>query len=123
MSVAIEPNNLGDLLKYETSNLYSREAVDVASGQNLKLGTVVGRVTETGLVKQFDPLATDGTEGIIGVLLEDCDASSGSKKALMLTREAILADHAVIWPSLTEEQETAAIAQLESRGIIIRKGV
>ena len=41
----------------------------------------------------------------------------------MLTREAILADHAVIWPSLTEEQEAAAIAQLESRGIIIRKGV
>ena len=53
MSVAIEPNNLGDLLKYETSNLYSREAVDVASGQNLKLGTVVGRVTETGLVKKM----------------------------------------------------------------------
>ena len=79
MSVAIEPNNLGDLLKYETNNLYSREAVDVASGQNLKLGTIVGRVTETGLVKQFDPPATDGTEGIIGVLLEDCDASSGSK--------------------------------------------
>ena len=122
MSVAIESNRLGDLLKYEASHLYSREAMNVALGHNLKLGTVMGRVTETGFVKPFDPLATDGTEDIIGILLEDCDASYGSKKALMLTREAILSDHAVIWPSLTEAQAAAARAQLRSRGILIRKG-
>ena len=122
-SLVAPTSALVDLLKYETSNLYSREAVDVAQGQNLKLGGIVGRITETGLVKVFDPLATDGSEAIIGVLLEDCDATSESKKAPMLTREAILADHAIVWPSLTDEQKTDAIAQLESRGIIIRKGV
>ncbi len=36
----------------------------------------------------------------------------------------MLADHAVVWPAnITEEQKTAAIKQLEARGIIIRKGV
>ncbi len=32
-----EGNNLGDLLKYEVSNLYSRDQITVAKGQNLKL--------------------------------------------------------------------------------------
>ena len=43
------PDNLGDLLKYEEGRLnYSREQVTVASGRNLELGAVVGRVTATG---------------------------------------------------------------------------
>ncbi len=41
MSCIIEQNNLGDLLKYEASSLYSRDQITVAKGQNLKLGTVV----------------------------------------------------------------------------------
>ena len=42
MTTITETNNLGDLLKYEASNLYSRDQITVAKGQNLKLGTVVG---------------------------------------------------------------------------------
>ena len=42
MTVAIEPNNLGDLLKFEAPSLYSREEITVAQGQNLTLGTLVG---------------------------------------------------------------------------------
>ena len=34
--------NLGDLLKFEAPNLYSRDRVTVAAGQNLPLGTVLG---------------------------------------------------------------------------------
>ena len=44
MPVLAEPLNLGDLLKYEAPNLYSRDRVTVASGQNLPLGTVVGMI-------------------------------------------------------------------------------
>ena len=33
MSVLAEPLNLGDLLKYEAPNLYSRDRVTVASGR------------------------------------------------------------------------------------------
>ena len=42
MPVITEGLNLGDLLKYEAPNLYSRDQVTVAAGQNLVLGTVVG---------------------------------------------------------------------------------
>jgi hypothetical protein len=56
MPALAEPLNLGDLLKYEAPNLYSRDRVTVASGQNLPLGTVVGIVTATGQVQTARPV-------------------------------------------------------------------
>ena len=61
---------LGDLLKYEEENLYSRDQVTVLSGQNLKLGAVIGRVSATQKVKALDPSATDGSEVAAGVVLQ-----------------------------------------------------
>jgi hypothetical protein len=121
--VITEKNNLGDWLKYESPNLYSREDAIVASGQNLKLGTVVGKVKETDLIKQLDPDAEDGTEVAIGVLLENVDASAANTKAVFVVREAIIAHNAVVWPfAITDEQKKAAIESLKNYGIVIRKG-
>ena len=123
MSCITEQNNLGDLLKYEASNLYSRDQITVAKGQNLKLGTVVGYDTKDGLIKSLNPTATDGTQTAIGVITSDVNATE-TTKAVIITRIAMLADHAVVWPAnITEEQKAAAIKQLDARGIIIRKGV
>ena len=124
MTVAIEQNNLGDLLKFEAPNLYSREEITVAQGQKLALGTIIGQDSETDLIKALNPAATDGTQNALGALIAEVDATSGNTKAVIVTRDAILADHAVVWPSaITLEQKTAAIKQLEARGVIIRKGV
>jgi len=124
MTVAIETNNLGDLLKFEAPSLYSREEITVAQGQNLTLGTLVGQESETDLIKALNPAATDGTQNALGALIADTDALAANIKAVIVTRDAILADHAVIWPTtITLEQKTAAIKQLEARGVIIRKGV
>ena len=124
MTVSIEPNNLGDLLKFEAPSLYSREEITVAQGQNLTLGTLVGQESETDLIKALNPAATDGTQNALGALIADTDALAANIKAVIVTRDAILADHAVIWPTtITLEQKTAAIKQLEARGVIIRKGV
>ena len=124
MTVAIEQNNLGDLLKFEAPNLYSREEITVAQGQKLALGAIIGQDSETDLIKALNPTATDGTQNALGVLIAEVDATSGNTKAVIVTRDAILADHAVVWPSaITLEQKTAAIKQLEARGVIIRKGV
>lgn len=124
MTVAIEPNNLGDLLKFEAPSLYSREEITVAQGQNLPLGTLVGQESETDLIKALNPAATDGTQNALGALIADTDALAANTKAVIVTRDAILADHAVVWPTtITLEQKTAAIKQLEARGVIIRKGV
>lgn len=113
MTVATEQNNLGDLLKFETP--LSREEVTVAQGEKLVLGTVVGQESEGGSIKALNPTATDGTENPVGAVIAD---------GVIITRDAIFADHAVVWPtSITEEQKTAAIKKLKERSIVIRKGV
>ena len=116
---------LGDLLKYEEENLYSRDQVTVLSGQNLKLGAVIGRVSATQKVKALDPSATDGSEVAAGVVLQSIDASAAEKtNGLIVSRQAIVADHALIWASaITTEEKTAAIAQLEAIGVLVRQGV
>ncbi len=123
MSCISEQNNLGDLLKYEVSSLYSRDQITVAKGQNIKLGAVVAKKTEDGLIRVLNPAGTDGTQTAIGVIVSDVNAIENTK-AVIVTRVAILADHAVVWPAnITEEEKAEVIKQLEGRGIIIRKGV
>ncbi|XGA08512.1 MAG: head decoration protein [Wolbachia endosymbiont of Xenopsylla cheopis] len=124
MSCITEANNLGDLLKYEASNIYSRDQVTIAKGQNLSLGAVVSKKTDDGLIRVLNPTATDGTQIAIGVVINDVDAKAADTKAVIITRIALLDDCILVWPAnITEEQKTAAIKQLETRGIIIRKGV
>ena len=117
-----QPNNLGDLLKYEAPNLYSREQGIVAVTQNLPLGTVVGRETATAKLKALDPAATDGTEAAVGVLGTDIDATLADRSdAILIARHAIVARSAVVWPTdITAPQQAAAIAQLASLGILVR---
>ena len=125
MAAITEGMNLGDLLKYEAPNLYSREQVTVVAGQNLELGAVVGRITATAKFKVFDPAATDGSELPAGILLGACDATLIDRDdALLLARHGMVASHAVVWPAgLTVEQKTTALAQMSSLGVLVRQGV
>jgi hypothetical protein len=123
MSSAIEPKNLGDLLKFEEESLYSRDEVSVAAGQTLALGAVVGRNTTSGELAALDPSATDGTESAIGVMAEEVDATAASTQAVMIARHALVARQALEWPAdITAEQIAAALTQLESRGVVAREG-
>ncbi len=125
MPAITEGLNLGDLLKYEAPNLFSRDQVTVASGQTLPLGAVVGIVTATGKVKQIDPSATDGSQYAAGVLMQPCDAALIDREdGLMVARHAIVADHALTWPAaITVAEKQVAVLQLKSLGVLIRKGV
>ena len=122
MPTVSQPKNLGDLLKYEAPNLYSRDQDTVAAAQNLSLGTVVGRETATAKLKALDPSATDGTEIAIGVLGNDVDATLIDREdAILIARHAIVARGALIWPTgISNAQRAAAIEQLEALGILTR---
>jgi hypothetical protein len=127
--VLSETNNLGDLLKYEAPNLYSREQLPVASGQTLALGAVIGITTSTGKAKAVDPSATDGTQFAAGVLLQGVDASGSASTSAPVTgiavvRHAIVADHALVWPTgITAAEKLAALQQLQNLGVLARKGI
>ncbi|WP_127476565.1 head decoration protein [Sulfurivermis fontis] len=122
MPVMTMNKNLGDLLKYEAPNLYSREATTVAAGQNLQLGTVLGRKTADGKLYVLAPNATDGTEIAVGVLATDTDATLIDREdAILIARHAIVARSALIWPAgITAAQKAAAEAQLEALGLLVR---
>jgi hypothetical protein len=124
MSVLTNELTLGDLLKYEEESLYSRDQVTVAAGQNLRIGTVLGRVDANGKVKALDPAATDGTQIATAVLLQSVDATTGDKSSgIAATRQAIVAYHALVWPvAITAEEKATATAQLEAVGILVRQG-
>ena len=124
MPALAEPLNLGDLLKYEAPNLYSRDRVTVASGQNLPLGTVVGIVTATAKFKQLDPSAEDGTQVAAGVLLQACDAVLIDRDdGLVVARHAIVAHHALAWPdAIPTTEKLTAIAQLKAVDGLVRQG-
>ena len=122
MPTLTQPKNLGDLLKYEAPNLYSREQDTVAAAQNLALGTVVGRETATAKLKALDPAASDGTESAVGVLGNEVDATLIDREdAILIARHAIVARGALIWPnSISAAQKNAAIQQLAERGVLVR---
>ena len=122
MPVITESMNLGDLLKYEAPNLYSRDAITLAAGQNLKLGSVLGQDSTEGKFHAFNPAATDGTENAVGVLANDTDATLIDRDdAILISRHAILARHALLWADgITPTQKTAATAQLRGLGLVVR---
>jgi hypothetical protein len=122
MAVINEPINLADLVKYEEECLfYSRNEETVAAGQNLGIGTVVGRKSADGKLYALNPTANDGTESAIGILIEDVDATLIDKTGVILARHAVVADKYVVWPAgITAPQKASAISQLDARGILIR---
>jgi hypothetical protein len=123
MPTVSQPKNLGDLLKYEAPNLYSRDQDTVAAAQNLSLGTVVGRETATAKLKALDPSASDGTETAVGVLGNDVDATLIDREdAILIARHAIVARGALIWPTgISTAHKVAAIKQLAERGVLARE--
>jgi hypothetical protein len=123
--VFTEGLNLGDLLKYEAPNLYSRDQVTVAAGQVLALGAVVGVITASSKVKVVDPSATDGSEVAAGVLIQAVDANLADRDdGLIVARHAIVADHALVWPTgITVAEKKSAIAQLKALGVLVRVGI
>ena len=122
MPVLHEPMTLGDLLKYEAPNLYSRDEVVVGAGQTLALGAVVGRVTATREIVALDPTASDGRETVAGVLIEAVTTSATERRrSVIVARHAILFGGVLVFPaSLTSEQTAAALAQLAALGVLVR---
>jgi hypothetical protein len=121
-----EDNRLGDLLKFEVDKNYCREAVTVAAGQNLKMGTIVGMKSATGEVKivSIASQETDGSDEAIGIILEDVDATSGAKKSVILFGVAMVVYDYLVFPAgATDAKKKEIIKGLLQRAIRVIKTV
>ncbi len=123
-NVVEENERIGALLKYELDKNYSREVVTIAKGQNLKMGTVLGKIKtdDTYKIVSITEEESDGSDVSVGILLQDVDATTMATKALILSRIGIVVRDKIIYPdSASEEQKKSILAQLETRGIITRE--
>ena len=93
-------------------------AADFVAGDTFAI-----EVSGDGKVVALDPTAVDGTAEAIGIAAYDVTAPDGTDaEVTAILRDAVLADRAIVWPAgITEARKKAAIADLEARGILVRK--
>ena len=93
-------------------------ATDFAVGDTFTI-----EVSGDGKVVGLDPTAVDGTAQAIGIAAYGVTAPDGvDTEVTAILRDAVLADRAIVWPDgITDTARIAAIADLEARGILVRK--
>lgn len=122
MSVT-EKVHAGEFVMSIDSHVYSMENVTIVSGQNLKAGQVVGKITSGGKYAAYANGAGDGTEVAAGVLWDAVDASSADKAGAVIVRgEVVLNGSLLDWGANDASGITAGKADLKalSPPIIIR---
>lgn len=93
---------------------------DFAGGDQFTITVGVGSLKWV----QFDQDAADGSQNAAGVLLDDKTAPDGADAVgVAIVRDAIVNQNQLVWPSdIDSGEQTAAEAQLEALGILVREG-
>lgn len=115
-----------DVVKTEGPNRYSRDEIVIASGSGVvEVGAVLGKVTASGKYKPLAPGASDGTQVASRISLERVNATSADgPRSVALSRHAEVVQQALVWAGgVTDGQKATALSQLETVGIVARRGV
>jgi hypothetical protein len=90
-----------DWLKREEDSLYSRDQVTLASGSNAA-----------------------GSATVAGILLNDIDASVADKRAVIISRDAIVMQYALTYGAdvTTSGNRATVNTGLNALGIVVREG-
>ena len=93
-------------------------AADFVAGDTFAI-----EVSGDGKAVALDAAAVDGTAEAIGIVAFDVTAPDRTDtEVTAILRDAVLADRAIVWPDgINEAAKAAAIADLEARGILVRK--
>ncbi|WP_419831770.1 head decoration protein [Endozoicomonas atrinae] len=116
-----EGMHTGEFLVSEGNNSISREQVTFGANLDMEPGTVVAKVTATGVYRPLAPAADDGSQVAAGVLFAGkvTDASGG--EGVIIARLAEVVDSLLIWPAgITDEEQAAAVGELAGLDIITR---
>ncbi|MFN3261642.1 MAG: head decoration protein [Pikeienuella sp.] len=121
MTTLSEPNYTGDVVLWEEDAFYSRDEAIIISGQNVKIGAVLGQITASGKWTLSAPGASDGSQAPKGVLVHaDVDATGGDAAGVILVREARVRRAGLIFHSTIDDatKRNTAVAALKAVGII-----
>ena len=116
----VEGNHGQEWLLSELEEI-SFETGMLISGQNVVSGEVLGLITESKKYTLHNAAATDGSQDAVAISMNDCDASGGDTKCLVVARIADVAETKLTWKSgISAPNKTAAIANLALQYIIVR---
>ena len=121
MTTVTQAPRTADYLIAEAGDI-SREVVTVKSGEVLKAGTVVGKITVGGKYVAHDPAGADGSEVAAGITYDAVDATGGDQVAVIHARLAEVDANLLQWGAgvLNQGHKDAAIADLAVHYIIAR---
>jgi len=86
MAIQTEKKHAGEFIVSKGNGSISRDGITVASGQNLEVGTVMGKVTASGKYIAYADGAADGSQVARGILYDAVDASAGDEKGVLFSR-------------------------------------
>jgi hypothetical protein len=80
--------------------------------------------TGSGKYAPFSLTGNNGSEKPVAILLENANASVADQRVVLLARHAEVVLQSLVWPvGITTTQKAAALAALETKGIVARMGV
>lgn len=123
MTVQTETGHAAGFLMSEANGNRSRENVTLVSGQNLKAGDVLGKITSGGKYSAYSETNSPAGVGTAkAVLLADCDASAGDTECVVIARDAEVNGNELLYSDTGSPApvEADAIVDLAAVGIIVR---
>lgn len=120
MTTFSEGNHDAEFILSEANGNRSRDNVEVASGQNLAAGTVVGYDGGSRMIAWTGDEFTNGEEDeCAGILIAATDATTGGhKKAAIIARDAEVNINLLTFPAA---KQAIMIQSLKRLGIIVRQ--
>lgn len=100
-------------------------AADFVAGDRFEISvTRTSAATNAGRVVAWDPEATDGSQVIWGIALNEAVAPDGQDLVgglVGLRRQALVKERGIAWPAgVTDRQKALAIEDLEALGVVVR---
>jgi hypothetical protein len=118
-----QPNYDGDFVITEANGTMSREQIVLLRGARIEAGTVLGKITASGLWTPHDPAAADGSQNAAGVLRDMRPAltTADTRRGVIMARNCDLNGKKLIWKAgITVNQRKAAEAQLAATAVLVR---
>lgn len=121
MAVFTETRHAAGFMLSEANGTRSRDTVTIVSGQNLKAGAVLGKITASGKYTEFNTANADGSQTAVAILWDAVNASGGDKAAVIVARDAEVTAAELYWFSgATNGNITTGKTGLAAVGIIAR---
>lgn len=125
MTTLTETNRNWEFLVSENNGDFSREQITLNSGQNLRSGTVLGRITATGRYTILNTAAADGSQNAAAIIGPATDATAGNTRTAGIVGgpgvSVEVNSRLLVWPAgISAPNQTAALAALLALGIKAR---